>query len=296
MLAGLCNFCFVSFLMGLVAYTSTFVAQYGGAGRPERIGPSVWQGGYIAIISGLLGMLLLFVAEPLFGLIGHSESVQAFEITYFKVMTFCVVPILLSTAFSCFYSGRGRTDVVMWINISVSFINIVLDYLLIFGHFGFPKLGVMGAALATVIAMYFAVFTYIILFFRKKYDVMFHTRRGWRIDKDLMRRLLRYGLPNGFNFMLDMINFTAFLAIIGRYNDLVQAAVSMVFSVNMIAFMPVVGIGMAVSIVVGKYLGMDRPENAVRSAWIGLTIGVSFMTFYQSGVCVFRAYSAAAVY
>jgi MATE family multidrug resistance protein len=194
-------------------------------------------------------------------------------------MAFCVLPVLLSTSFSCFYSGRGRTDVVMWVNVAVSAINILFDYLLIFGHWGFPKLGVTGAALATVIAMYFAVFAYILMFFRKKYDIMFHTRRGWRPEADLMKRLLRFGMPNGVNFMLDMINFTAFLAIIGRYSDLVQAAVSMVFSVNMIAFMPVVGIGMAVSIIVGKYLGMDRPANAVRSAWIGLAIGVSFMTF-----------------
>jgi multidrug resistance protein, MATE family len=279
MLAGLCNFCFVAFLMGLVAYTSTFVAQYGGAGRPERIGPAVWQGIYLALAGGTLGLLLVFIAEPLFGFIGHSSRVQAYEVSYFKVMSFCVMPVLLSTAFSCFYSGRGRTDVVMWINVSVCGINILFDYLLIFGHWGFPKLGVTGAALATVIAMYSAVLVYAVMFFRKKYDEMFHTRRGRRPQADLMGRLLRFGMPNGVNFMLDMINFTAFLAIIGRYDELVQAAVSMVFSVNMIAFMPVVGIGMAVSIVVGKYLGMDRPANAVKSAWIALAIGVLFMTF-----------------
>ena len=278
MLAGLCNFCIVSFLMGLVTYTNTFVAQYGGAGRSERIGPSVWQGLYIAAISGLLGILTIYIAVPMFNFIGHAQQVRNFEIEYFRVMTFCILPSLLATAFSCFYSGRGQTMVVMWINTAACAINIVLDYVLIFGHWGFPRLGVTGAAVATVIAMYGSVVIYALMFFQKKYDVIFHTIRGWKPDFDLMKRLLRYGVPNGVN-LLDMINFTAFLAIIGKYDESVQSATSMVFSVNMIAFMPVVGMGMAVSIIVGKYLGMDRPANAVRSTWIGLSISVSFMTF-----------------
>ncbi len=277
MLAGLCNFCIVAFLMGLVAYTNTFVAQYGGAGRPERIGPSVWQGLYFAVISGLLGILMLFAAVPLFRLIGHAPQVQLFEVEYFRVMSFSILPSLLSTAFSCFYSGRGKTVVVMWINVVACAVNILLDYLLIFGHWGFPRLGVTGAAIATVIAMYSSVAIYAVMFFQKKYDDVFHTIRGWKPDFPLMKRLLRYGLPNGMNFMLDMLNFTAFLAIIGRYDEIVQSATSMVFSVNMIAFMPVVGMGMAVSIVVGKYLGMDRPDSAVRCSWIGLVLSVSFM-------------------
>lgn len=279
MLAGICNFCAVAFLMGLVGYINTFVAQYGGAGRLERIGPSIWQGLYIAILTGIMAIGMLFFAEPLFAFIGHSEKVQAYEVQYFKIMAFSILPALVSTAFSCFYAGRGETVVVMWINVFVCAVNLILDYLLIFGNFGFPRMGIEGAALATVIAIYSSVMIYAVMFFQRKYDVIFNTIRGWKPDWVLIKRILRYGTPNGINFMLDMITFTAFLAIVGKYDDVVQSATSMVFSVNMIAFMPVVGIGMAVSIVVGKYLGMDRAEYALRSAYVGIAIGVSFMLF-----------------
>lgn len=279
MLAGLCNFCIVSFLMGLVTYTNTFVAQYGGAGRPQRIGPSVWQGIYISLASGFVGLLVIPFAGSIFDFIGHAEQVRIFEKQYFTVMTFSILPALLATAFSCFFSGRGKTVVVMWVNIAACVLNIILDYVMIFGHFGCPKLGVVGAAWATVIAIYGSVAIYAVMFFRPKYDAVFHTIRGYKPDWALMKRLLRFGVPNGVNFMLDMINFTAFLALIGRYDEIVQSATSIVFSVNMIAFMPVVGVGMAVSIIVGKYLGMNRPDNAVRSAWIGLTMATSFMLF-----------------
>ncbi|MEJ2164998.1 MAG: MATE family efflux transporter, partial [Desulfobacterales bacterium] len=150
--AGMLHFSMVSIFMGTAGYVSTFVAQYFGAGRYERIGPALWQGMYMSLIGGLLILCAIPFAEPAFRLVGHSPAVQTNEVVYFKILCLGAGPYIASFALSGFYSGRGRTWPVMWVNAFTTFVNLVLDYALIFGRWGFPELGIKGAGIATVIA------------------------------------------------------------------------------------------------------------------------------------------------
>lgn len=276
MFAGLMHFTFIAFFVGLVSYVSTFVAQYYGAGRSSRIGPSIWQGIFIAVGSGLLVSCVYFLAGPLFRMVAHGPETTAYEIRYFQILCYSCVLILINSALSCFYVGRGMTRVVLYINTLSCASNVVLDYLLIFGHFGFPAMGITGAAIATVASVVVSSVLYIICFFNKKNDEQFHTLRGFGLDKDLILRVLRFGSPNGVNFLLDMIAFTSFLAFFGRFGDSVQTAVSLVFSINLMAFMPVVGLGMAVNTLTGKYLGADRPDKAVHTAFVSYALAFGY--------------------
>jgi len=113
-------------------------------------------------------------------------------------------------------------------------------------------------------------------FFNRKNDEQFHTLRGFGFDKELILRLLRFGSPNGVNFLLDMIAFTSFFAFVGRFGDSVQTAVSLVFSINLMAFMPVVGLGMAVNTLTGKYLGAYRPDKAVHMAFVSYALALCY--------------------
>jgi len=275
--AGMLHFSMVSIFMGTAGYVSTFVAQYYGAGRYERIGPALWQGIYMSLIGGLVIVCAIPFAEPVFSLVGHSLPVQANEVVYFKILCLGAGPYIASFALSGFYSGRGRTWPVMWVNLFTTAVNLVLDYALIFGHWGFPELGIGGAGIATVIAGFFSLAIFLVLLSVGDTNHTFHTFKGWRFDGDLFVRLLRYGFPSGAQFFLEMTGFTGFILIVGRLGIASLAATNIAFNINTLAFMPMVGCGIAISVLVGQYLGADKPDLAQTAAYSGFHMTLGYM-------------------
>ena len=96
-------------------------------------------------------------------------------------------------------------------------------------------------------------------------------------DAALLRRLLRYGVPNGVNFMLDIMAFTLFLLIVGRLGAHELAATNLAFNINSLAFMPLIGCGIAVSTMVGQRLGREAPEEAEHCTWTGVHFALLYM-------------------
>ena len=275
--AGMLHFSMVSIFMGTAGYVSTFVAQYFGAGRYERIGPALWQGIYMSLIGGLLILCAIPFAEPVFRLVGHSPAVQTYEVVYFKILCLGAGPYIASYALSGFYSGRGRTWPVMWVNAFTTAVNLVLDYALIFGHWGFAELGIKGAGIATVIAGFFSLGTFLALLAVGNTNRTFHTIKGWRPEGELFVRLLRYGFPSGVQFFLEMTGFTGFILIVGRLGTASLAATNIAFNINALAFMPMIGCGIAISVLVGQYLGADKPDLAQTAAYSGFHMTLSYM-------------------
>ena len=163
MYAGMFAYTIYSVLSGTALYVNTFVAQYDGAGQQKRVGPSVWQGVYFSIIAGFFMAALAPLASVFVNWAGHDPIVQAHETVYMKILMLGSMPALISCTLSCFYTGRGRMWTVMWVDIASAVFNLIFDYLLIFGKFGFPQWGVAGAAWATVGANTFAVVLYAVL-------------------------------------------------------------------------------------------------------------------------------------
>ncbi len=275
--AGIMNFTVMSFFIGTAGYTSTFVAQYYGAKRFENIGPSLWQGIYLSLIGGLVFLVLIPLAEPFFRYIGHNSAVQQCEVTYFRILCFGALPVIASSSMSSFFSGRGQTWPVMWVNVLATAVNLVLDYAMIFGHWGFAERGIQGAAIATVISQYGAVLIFAVLLFQRKFNATYHTLHGWRFNKTLFKRLIRFGVPNGAQFFLDILGFSAFLLIIGRLGTTSLAATNIAFNLNTLAFMPMIGFSIAVSVLVGQHLGNNRPDLAERGVYSGFHITLLYM-------------------
>src|SRR5271157_3090359 len=133
--SGILNFTLASLFIGTAGYVSTFVAQYFGSDRKRMIGAVVWQGIYISVISGILIMLFAPFSDEIFELIGHSATVMGLESTYFRILCLGAIPLVASSALSGFFSGLGKTWIVMVANLAATLENIVMDYLLIFGAF-----------------------------------------------------------------------------------------------------------------------------------------------------------------
>jgi MATE family multidrug resistance protein len=273
--AGILNFCLMTFFLGTAGYANTFIAQYFGAGIKDRIGPVIWQGIYISLIGAVFIAALVPLAPWFFGLLGHAPGVRKDEIAYFSVLSLGSLPFLLGNVLSCFYSGQGRTWPLFAANIIATAVNAVLDYCLIFGHWGFPEMGITGAGIATVIAGFASLAYYILALSAPRLRREFALWKSTAVVPGLLLRMLKYGIPSGLQFFLDVVGWTGVILLIGRIGTTELAASNIAFNLNMFAFMPMVGFGIAVSIVVGQYLGANRPEIAARSVWIcfGLTFG-----------------------
>jgi MATE family multidrug resistance protein len=295
--AGILNFTIMSLFIGTAGYVNTFVAQYHGSKRFERIGPSLWQGIYISLFGGLFLLFLSPFSATIFRFIGHAPAVREQEIIYFRILCLGAAPPIMASALAGFFSGRGESWPIMWVNTLATLLNIVLDYAFIFGRWGSPEMGIKGAALATVLSGCFSVLFYLLLLFRRSYNRIYRTMSGWAFEAELFTRMLRFGLPNGVQFMLDMAGFTAFILLVGRLGTAELAASNIAFNINTLAFMPMIGFGIAISVLVGRNLGENNPAAAEYSVWsvfqltlfyMGL-ISLSYVLFPEIYIAAFAA-------
>jgi len=275
--AGIVNFAVISLFLGTASYVSTFVSQYYGAGRWARIGPAVWQGMYVSAIGWVVILATIPLAGPFFALIGHGPLIQRYETVYFQILCIGSGPALAASAMSGFFSGRGRTWPVMWVSIAATAVNLVADYGLIFGKWGLPALGVAGAAIATCLSGFFSLAAYLVMLGGRKFNRRFRTISGWRFDRELFKRLIRYGFPNGMQFFLDIVGFTVFILLVGRLGTVSLAATNIAMNINTLAFMPMIGLGIAVSVLVGRYVAADQIYLAEKAAWSGFHLTLTYM-------------------
>ncbi|MFH1741495.1 MAG: MATE family efflux transporter [bacterium] len=275
--AGIVSFTVTCFFLGVAGFANTFVAQYHGAGEPDNCTRSTWQGIYLSIIASAIIPLFWFAGPWLFSLAHHTERVYELEVVYFRILIWAGGPSVAANAVSSFFSGRGKTGVVMKVSILANCVNAVLDYGLIFGAFGLPRMGIAGAGIATVIASVVSVFLYLYLFLCRGIHTEYRTRTLWHFRPSLFRRLLSYGTPAGVSFFLDVAAFSTFVLLVGRIGPIELAASNIVFSINTLAFLPMIGVNQAVSILVGQYIGRKDVKTAEKSTYSSLYLVMVYM-------------------
>jgi MATE family multidrug resistance protein len=279
--AGVTYLTVAAFFQGLVSYVSVFTAQYTGAGRPHRAAAALTQGLYLSIISGLLVGLTYFAAPFLFRLGGHPPHIQELEVLYYRILC---VPAALNMIFltlSSFLSGLGRTRMVMWVNLAGALVNIPLTYILVFGFsLGGRQIiashGLAGAAAADVITWLLITIIFALIVFNRKMEASHGVRSAWKPDFKLMKRLIFYGFPGGFQRFLELGAFTFFAFAVGQLGEIFLAANNIIFSLESLSFFPMLGVGIGVSILVGQSIGRGRPDEAGEA----MISGVGISTFY----------------
>jgi MATE family multidrug resistance protein len=282
--AGIAAHFFITMFDGTAGYLNVFIAQYTGAAAMNRVGAALWQGIYFSLAAALVMIGLASLAEPIFRLAGHAAEIQRLEIIYFRVMCFGAGFHVLSTTLACFYSGRGRTRPVMVINLFGMLVNIPLDYALINGWGIFPELGILGAALATVFSWFLTSAVFALLIFTRENDLTFGVLKQRAMDTQLLRRLMRFGIPGALQFTADIFTFMFFIFIVGRIGKMELAVTNIVMSIDTLSFFPLMGISLGTSTLVGQALGRDKPQDAVAAtrATLHLTLiyTVSLMALF----------------
>ncbi|MEF2232171.1 MAG: MATE family efflux transporter [Pseudodesulfovibrio sp.] len=276
--ANVSAFFFLSFFFGVVEYTGVFVSQYTGAARHERVGAALWQGLWFCLPAGLILASLCLIAEPLFALAGHPPAVREQEVVYFRILTLGGGPFLAGICLSSFFSGRGLTKPVMLVNMAAAGLNVPLDYCLINGIGPFPEMGIAGAGLATLVGYTLPALCFALMVFTRANDATYRVRSAWRLDAVLFARFMRFGLPGGVQFFLDMFAITFFSFMVGRIGATELAATNAAISIDTLAFMPMLGMHIAASIMVGQAMGAGRPDQAAYATGSVLHIALAYMT------------------
>lgn len=270
---------------GMIGYTSTFVSQYYGANRLDRAMQVVVQGLALSVLIGPFFLIVALFIGDLFRWFQHPPELIAVEVEYFRWIAPGAWAMVFSSAMTGLFAGIGKTRVLLLCDFVSTAINVVLDCLLIFGWLGFPRMGVAGAALASSVAIIAKVVLLAWIVYRYWQDALANSpelratfRPQW--DGPLMARLLRFGWPAGIQMLAESVSFSIIMLFVGRLGSISMAATTLALGVNLIAFVPINGLGMAVSVLVGQHLTAGRLDIAKRCVRSGLWIAGIYGTFF----------------
>ncbi|MCQ2396834.1 MAG: MATE family efflux transporter [Lentisphaeria bacterium] len=276
MSGGTTSWMVTSFFVGIVGYSSTLIAQYLGANQKHNCVKMVWQAMFVALLSYpfMLLISLLVNMSPVFD--GHSPLEQSLERRYFWYMAFGSINALMRFTFGSFFSGIGKTKVIMYGNVVALIVNLVANWILIFGHLGCPALGLDGAAIGTLLSGASASVLLAIAFWRAKKSPEWHDSSKHFFDLSKFFKLLRYGLPQGCENVLGMICFVFLVSSFHSYGDDMATATTIIFNWDGFSFHPLLGIQVAVTTLVGRAMGKGDPELAVKTTRSGFKVALSY--------------------
>lgn len=264
---------------GIVMMVNTFASQSLGRKRPRDCSAYAWQSLYVSAIIGGAAFLFRPFLPQLFALFGHDPEVQALERVYADIAVWMVAPTVASYALSSFFTGIHRPKVAMWSVVESCVLNVVLAWGLMFGHFGFEPMGLAGTAWATVIALTYravrlgaAMFT---PFMRRE----FGTAETWHPSWAKVKDILRAGIPCGLTYFSEIMVWALFVnVLVGKFfgtADLI--ATSSAWQYLRVSFLPAVGVGQALTALVGRSIGAGDLDKARRETRIAVWLTTVYM-------------------
>jgi putative MATE family efflux protein len=274
--------------MALNVGTTAIVARAIGAGNPEEANQAAQQA---FVLNIFLSIIIIFVsyisAESLLIFMGAAPEVLEDGVTYAKIMFLSLGFITTSMSLSAVLRGAGDTVTPMRINVFSNILLVIIGFPMIYGYFGLPEMGVVGAGIATAISRIVSTIMVVYVLFSGKFIVKLSLKNLWKLNESLIRRIIKIGLPAaGEQFVLrggQMI----FAIMVASLGTVTFAANQICFSILGLTFMPGMAFAVAATTLVGQGLGAKKPDLAEKFGWetrkLGMivsgTIGVFFILF-----------------
>ncbi len=264
------------FFVGLLGYSTALVAQYFGAGEKHNSSKTLTQAVIISLIAWPIVVLLSPIMIKYFYYMKIPQEQIAFQIEYFNVLVLGAVLALLRHTMSCYFSGIGKTGVVMWSTIVAMLVNVLLDYILIFGNLGFKAYGIKGAAIASIAGSGTGLIILAIVYLHKTNRIAFSVLKSFKFDFNIMRKLIHYGYPAGLELFLNFIAFSVMISLFHAQGEVQATAATIMFNWDLVSFIPLLGLEIAVTSLVGRYMGANRPQVAHRATISAIRIGLIY--------------------
>ncbi len=255
------SFVFIAMSLGIGFSTAItpLVAEADGAGNKNNAKSALKHGLFLCTILGLALFCAVYLAKPIMYYMKQPEEVVKLAMPYLNLVAFSLVPLVIFQAFKQFSDGMSQTKYAMYATVLGNVINIVLNYLLIFGTFGFPKMGIVGAAIGTLVSrVVMIVFIWFLLNRNEKlkgYVTNFNFRK---IEQAVIKKLISLGFPSALQMFFEVAIFTAAIWLSGVLGKNAQAANQIALNLSSMTFMFGMGLGVAAMIRVGNQKGLKN--------------------------------------
>ncbi len=298
---GIWAFTPIAFAMGAMSVVNTFVSQNLGAGTPERGPRYAWAAMWLSLGMWLVVLLPYAIVLPvLFGAMGHGEQLVRMETGYGRILLVGGIVLMGSRGLHHYFFGLHRPRIVTVSAVAGNVVNVLANYVLIFGHLGVPAwglpgvpgvepMGIYGAAIGTVIGTFVELVIPAAIFLGPAMHRQLGTRAAWRCGVRPVRDLIRVGWPAAVQIGNELACWSIFMSVlVGLFGEDHMTAGWAALSYMHLSFMPAVGFSVAVTSLVGKYIGAGAPDTAVARARLGLRLAMLYMTGCAIAFLAFR--------
>ena len=255
------SFVFIAMSLGIGFSTAItpLVAEADGAGNKAGGKSALKHGLLLCTFLGIALFGLIQLGKPLLYLMDQPPEVVTLAIPYLDLVAFSLVPLVMFQAYKQFSEGLSQTKYPMYATIVANVVNIVLNYLLIFGALGFPKLGITGAAIGTLASrVIMLILLWYLLEKKKKFHDYVTGFNFKKIEKEVMRKIIHLGFPSALQMFFEVAIFTAAIWISGVLGKNPQAANQIALNLSSMTFMFGMGLGVAAMIRVGNQKGLKN--------------------------------------
>lgn len=274
----------LSLFWGMLAGVNTLVAQGVGGGDRRQVGRALWQGLYLGLGCAVVMLALWPLAPTIFALTGASQAVQTIAVDYMRVRLLGGLGLVALMVADNFYRGVGRTDIPMWLGFVKLGINCGLNYVFVFGAFGVPAFGPVGAAIGTVVAnLTIGVLMVGLLLVRSEFRDTYELRALWRFERRTFDTLFALSWPIGVQTFMEMGGITVFTAIIGRLGEAQLAATNAVIQSWSVAFTIGFALSVGATTLVGQSVGAGEPRTGRIAVRRIMKIGFVVMSLLAVG-------------
>ena len=271
------SFVFIAMSLGIGFSTAItpLVAESDGA-KDTASGKSALKHGLVlCTVLGLALFFLILLCKPLMYLMKQPIEVVTLAMPYLDLVAFSLVPLIIFQALKQFSEGLSQTKYPMYVTVVANVINIVLNYLLIYGTFGFPEMGIVGAAVGTLVSrVVMVILLWAIFRYKDKFRAYVHNINFKVIEKSVLTKIINLGFPSALQMFFEVAIFTSAIWLSGVLGKNAQAANQIALNLSSMTFMVGMGLGVAAMIRVGNQKGL-KDFNALRR----IAMSIFLLTF-----------------
>jgi putative MATE family efflux protein len=261
-------------LMGLSLGGQIIIGRRNGEGNQAKIGIVFWQTFYAHIALGILGFIAIyFFSESLMHRLSGSQEIATEAARYLKIRAPGIIVVSIAIGFNAFYVGITKTRIVGLANVSMAIVNVMCNYVLVFGKLGFPALGIEGAAWASLISeiLLLGAFVFYFSFFtdKKPYNIPRFAKPNFPI----IQNIFKIGGPAMFQSFITLSAWFAFFTLIEHLGTYELAVSHLVRIVYVFVIIPVFSLSDAVATLTSNLLGENRADEVRKMAWKSVYLG-----------------------
>ena len=279
------SFMFIAMSLGIGFSTAVtpLIAEADSANNFKQAKSTFKHGLFLCTVLGIVLFLGVYFAKPLLYLMQQPQEVVALAIPYLDLVAFSLIPLIVFQALKQFSDGMSMTRYPMYATLIANIVNIVLNYLLIFGKFGFPTLGIVGAAYGTVISRFIMLaYLWWLLAKKERTKALVTNIKLFVLEKLMLQKLINLGAPSAMQMLFEVAIFTAAIWLSGLLGKNAQAANQIALNLSSMTFMVAMGLSVASMIRVGNQKGLQKFKELRRIAFSIFLLGILLAIFFGS--------------